>query len=95
MSCFLYRGDPGIRVSSRDDFGQATLVAFDPPQEKIWEDHVGGSPWASGYVLPPVPKDNIWHISTSFGKPGTFVVRCQANDGLLMTSQNITFTVTP
>ena len=95
MGCFLYRGDPGIRVSSREDFGQATLVAFDPPQEKIWEDHVGGSPWATGYTLPPVPKDNIWTISTSFGKPGTYVVRCQANDGLLTTFQNVTFKVTP
>ena len=95
MSCFLYRGDPGIRVSSREDFGQATLVAFDPPQEKIWEDHVGGSPWASGYVLPPVPKDNIWKISTSFGKAGTFVVRCQANDGLLTSFTDVTFRVTP
>jgi hypothetical protein len=95
MSCFLYRGDPGIRVSSREDFGQATLVALDPLQEKIWEDHVGGSPWATGYTLPPIPKDNIWNISTSFGKAGTFVVRRQANDGLLTSFTDVTFKVTP
>jgi hypothetical protein len=93
MSCFLYRGDPAIKISSREDFGQATLIAFDPPQEKVWEDPRGGSPFASGYQLPPIPKDNTWHINTTFSKPGTFVVRCQAHDGLLVTNQNVTFKV--
>jgi hypothetical protein len=69
-------------------------VAFDPPQEKVWEDHRGTSPWATGYVLPPVPKDNTWVIHTAFQEPGTYVVRCQAHDGLLVTNQNVTFTVT-
>jgi hypothetical protein len=93
MSCFLYRGDPAITVSRRQDFGQASLVAFDPPQEKVWEDTRGGSPFAAGYKLPPVPKDNTWHINTTFSKPGTYVVRCQAHDGLIATNQNVTFKV--
>ena len=33
---------------------------------------------------PPVPKDNIWNVNVDFAKPGTFVVRCQAHDGVLM-----------
>lgn len=82
MACFPYRGD-------------ARNIAFDPPQEKVWEDHRGGSPWASGYALPPIPKDNKWIIHTSFKQPGTYVVRCQAHDGLLVTNQNVTFTVQP
>jgi hypothetical protein len=82
-------------VSSKEDFGQSTLVAFDPPQEKVWEDHRGGSPWATGYTLPPAPKDNIWHITTSFARPGTFVVRCQAHDGLLVSWTDVTYEVTP
>mgnify|MGYP003352604114 CR=1 FL=1 len=95
MVCFLYRGDPETRVSSREDFGQGTLVHFDPPQEKVWEDHRGGSPFAAGYVLPPVPKDNIWNVNVDFAKPGTFVVRCQAHDGVLMNNKDITFEVRP
>jgi len=93
MQCFLYRGDPETKVTG--DFGHAANLVFDPPQEKAWEDHRGGSPWAAGYRLPPLPKDNIWHIKTSFKAPGTYVVRCQAHDGLLVTNQNLTFTVVP
>ena len=93
-SCYLYRGDPEIRVANKEDFGQASLVYFDPPQEKVYEDHRGGSPWATGYTLPPIPKDNTWHVFTMFTRPGTFVVRCQAHDGLRMSAEDITFEVT-
>ena len=93
MQCFLFRGDPESRAAG--DFGHSANLMFDPPQEKAWEDHRGGSPWAAGYTLPPLPKDNTWHIKTSFKAPGTYVVRCQAHDGLLVTNQNVTFTVTP
>jgi hypothetical protein len=92
--CYLYRGDPEVKVSSKQDEGQASLVHFDPPQEKVYEDHRGGSPWATGYTLPPVPKDNTWHVFTSFGQAGTFVVRCQAHDGLRSTVEDIPFEVT-
>ena len=93
MNCFLYRGDPETSVAG--DFGHAANVMFDPPQEKAWEDHRGGSPWASGYTLPPLPKDNIWNIKMSFKQAGTYVVRCMAHDGLLLSTQHVTFTVTP
>jgi len=93
MQCFLFRGDPETKVAG--DFGHAASVVFDPPQEKAWEDHRGGSPWAAGYTLPPLPKDNIWHIKTSFKEAGNYVVRCQAHDGNLVTNQNVAFTVTP
>jgi hypothetical protein len=93
-SCYLYRGDPEIRNASLGDFGQASLVHFDPPQEKVYEDHRGGSPWATGYTLPPRPKDDTWRVFTAFHRAGTFVVRCQAHDGLLMTVEDITFEVT-
>lgn len=93
MQCFLYRGDPASQIEG--DFGQAKEVAFDPPQAKAWEDHRHGSPWAAGYRLPPVPPDNTWKIKTSFSRPGTYVIRCQAHDGLLITNSNVTFTVTP
>src|SRR5204863_6073361 len=89
MGCFLYRGPQ----AGHGDFGDAASVVFDPPQPKAWEDNRGASPWASGYALPPIPKDNTWVIKTSFREPGTYVVRCQAHDGLLMTNKDITFTV--
>ena len=82
MGCFMYRG-------------KASAVTFSPRQPKMWEDHRGGSPWATGYALPPIPKDNKWIIQSTFSEPGTYVVRCLAHDGLLQTPKDITFTVTP
>jgi len=69
-------------------------VTFEPPQAKMWEDHRGGSPWATGYTLPPIPKDNKWVIQATFDQPGTYTVRCLAHDGLLQTPADVTFTVT-
>jgi hypothetical protein len=83
----------GLRVACYP-YRSSGEIAFNPPQEKVWEDHRGGSPWAAGYQLPPVPKDGKWHIEARFAEPGTYVVRCQAHDGLLVTKQDITFTVT-
>jgi hypothetical protein len=80
MGCFVYRGE-------------GPAVKFEPPQPKMWEDHRGGSPFATGYVIPPVPKDNKWIVQTTFQDPGTYVVRCLAHDGLLQTPADITFTV--
>jgi len=81
MGCFVYRGT-------------GSAVAFDPPQIKMWEDHRGGSPWAAGFVLPPIPKDNRWVLQTSFAEPGNYVVRCLAHDGSLQTPADVAFTVT-
>jgi len=80
MGCFVYRGS-------------SAPVAFEPPQPKMWEDHRGGSPWATGYTLPPIPKDNTWEIQTKFDEPGNYTVRCLAHDGLLTTPADVTFTV--
>ncbi len=81
MGCFIYRGN--------------SAVLFNPPQPKMWEDHRGGSPWAAGYVLPPIPKDNKWVVEATFREPGNYVVRCLAHDGLRQTPADVTFTVTP
>ena len=80
VGCFVYRGE-------------GPAVSFDPPQTKMWEDHRGGSPFATGYTLPPIPKDNKWTVHTTFQDPGIYVVRCLAHDGLLQTPADITFTV--
>jgi hypothetical protein len=93
MQCFLHRGDPD--TEREGDLGHASSVVFDPPQAKAWEDHRGGSPWAPGYILPPLPPDNTWVINTTFTQPGSYVVRCQGHDGLLATNSDITFNVVP
>ena len=49
-------------------------MAFDPPQDKVWEDHRGGSPWAAGYWLPPILKDNTWMVHVPFAALRTYVV---------------------
>ena len=82
MGCFVYRGP-------------TKPVTIDPPQMKMWEDHRGGSAFAAGFVLPPVPKDGKYLINVNFSEPGTYVIRCLAHDGLRQTPQDMTFTVNP
>jgi hypothetical protein len=77
---FVYRG--------------AGKVTFDPPQFKAYEDSRGGSPWAPGWIAPPVPPDGQWVVHATFSEPGTYVLRCQAHDGALMTNRDVTVTVT-
>jgi len=80
LAWFVYRG-PG-------------KVTFDPPQFKAHEDSRGGSPWAPGWVAPPVPPDEQWVVQATFSEPGTYVLRCQAHDGALATNRDVTVTVT-
>jgi hypothetical protein len=81
LSWFLYRG--------------AGKVMFDPPQTKVWEDYRdgGNSPWSAGWVTPKVPADGKWLIHAAFSEPGTYVLRCQAHDGGLTATEDITFVV--
>jgi hypothetical protein len=81
LSWYVYRG--------------AGKVSFDPPQIKVWEDYRDGenSPWSAGWAAPPVPPDGKWVTRVTFSEPGTYVLRCLAHDGGLMTSHNVTFVV--
>jgi len=81
LSWFVYRG-PG-------------KVTFDPPQIKVWEDYRDGenSPWSAGWAAPPVPPDGKWVSRVTFSEPGSYVLRCLAHDGGLMTSNDVTFVV--
>jgi hypothetical protein len=82
LSWFVYRG--------------AGKVTFDPPQTKVWEDtrDGGNSPWSYGWKTPPPPPENRWVATATFPTPGTYVLRCLAHDGGLMTSEDVTVTVT-
>ena len=82
FSWFLYRGTGG--------------VVFDPPQIKVWEDtrEDSNSPWGPGWVTPEPPPDNTWIVRATFSAPGTYVLRAQAHDGGLSTTEDVTFVVT-
>lgn len=79
VAWFVYRGPGG--------------VTFDPPQFKVNEDPSGGSPWAPGWLVPPLPPDAKWVVRATFSEPGTYIVRCLAHDGALATSEDVAVTV--
>jgi hypothetical protein len=81
LSWFVYRG--------------TGHVSFDPPQIEVWEDYRDGtnSPWSTGWRTPPAPPQGKWVSQVTFSEPGTYVLRCLAHDGGLMTSEDVTFVV--
>jgi hypothetical protein len=46
-------------------------------------------------VNPPIPDGNRWVTHATFRAPGTYVLQAQATDGKWLTTDNVTFTVTP
>ena len=82
VSWFLYRG-PGT-------------VTFDPPQVKTWEDTRAGanSPWAPLWSAPQLPGDGKVPARVTFSEPGTYVLRCRADDGALVSDEELTIVVT-
>jgi len=81
VSWFLYRG-PGS-------------VTFDPPQIKAWEDTRAGanSPWAPLWSAPMLPPDGKQPVQVTFWEPGTYVLRCRADDGALVSDEEVTVVV--
>ena len=81
VSWFMYRG-PG-------------KVTFDPPQVKAWEDTRAGanSPWAPLWSAPKLPADGRQEVHVTFDTPGTYVLRCRADDGALVADEEVTITV--
>jgi hypothetical protein len=82
LSWFVYRGKG--------------KVVFDPVQTRVWEDTRDGanSPWSYGWRTPPVPPEGKWVVRATFTEPGNFVLRCQAHDGGLATTHDVTFVIT-
>jgi hypothetical protein len=83
VSWFVYRGPVG---------GKAT---FDPPQVKAWEDTRAGanSPWAPVWAAPKIPEDGLLPVQVSFSAPGTYILRCRADDGALVADDEVTIVV--
>jgi len=83
VTWFLYRGPAGGKVT------------FDPPQIKPWEDTRAGanSPWAPIWLAPPIPEDGRQPVKVTFSEPGTYVLRCRADDGALVSDEEVTVVV--
>jgi len=83
VTWFLYRGPAGGKVT------------FDPPQIKPWEDTRAGanSPWAPIWVAPPIPADGRQPVTVTFSEPGTYILRCRADDGALVSDEELTVVV--
>ena len=83
VSWFVYRGPVAAKVT------------FDPPQVKAWEDTRAGanSPWAPVWVAPKLPDDGLQPVQVTFSEPGTYVLRCRADDGALVADEEVTIVV--
>ena len=83
VSWFMYRGPAGATVT------------FDPPQVKAWEDTRAGanSPWAPQWAAPKLPDDGLLPVQVTFSVPGTYVLRCRADDGALVADEEVTIVV--
>lgn len=79
VAWFVYRG--------------AGEVTFDPPQFKVYMDLRSESPWTPGWLPPALPPDGRWQVTATFADAGTYVLRCLAHDGALMTWQDVTVVV--
>ena len=84
----------GLRLSWFVSRGKGNVV-FDPVQAKVWEDtrDNANSPWSYGWRTPPVPPDGKWVVRATFPEPGTYVLRCQAHDGGLASTGDVTIVV--
>jgi hypothetical protein len=84
VSWFVYRQPEGANVT------------FDPPQIKAWEDTRSGanSPWAPQWTAPALPADGRQSVQVTFSEPGTYVLRCRADDGALVADEDVTIIVT-
>ncbi len=84
VSWFVYRSPAGATVT------------FDPLQIKAWEDTRAGanSPWAPLWTAPAVPADGRIPVHVTFSEPGTYVLRCRADDGALVSDDEVTIVVT-
>ena len=82
-SWFVYRQPVGATVT------------FDPPQIKPWEDTRAGmnSPWAPLWTPPQIPADGKQPVSVTFSQPGTYILRCRADDGALYGDDEVTIVV--
>jgi hypothetical protein len=71
-------------------------VTIEPDQVEVWEDTREGanSPWAPRWTPPQWPADGKWSAQATFSEPGSYILRCRADDGALTGDDDITVNVT-
>jgi hypothetical protein len=52
------------------------------------------SPWAPLWAPTPIPADGRQPVAVTFSEPGTYILRCRADDGALFADQDVTIIVT-
>lgn len=94
-SRFTVDSATGLRLSWFVYRGKGKVV-FDPVQTKVWEDtrDRANSPWSYGWRTPPVPPEGKWVVRATFTEAGSYVLRCQAHDGGLATTEDVALVVT-
>ena len=87
----------GLFTAARDRSASIPDLRSAANQTFTWEDPRPGAntPWSRGWEPPPLPADGRWTVEATFADPGTYVLRAQAHDGGLDTSQDVTFIVEP
>jgi hypothetical protein len=85
----------GLRVAWYVYRGPGDKVTFDPEQIKLYPDYTGNSPFASGWLPPPVPADGRFPVKVTFSAPGTYVLQVMAHDGGFGVTRDVTVTVSP
>lgn len=83
----------GLRVAWYVYRGAGAKVTFDPEQIKMYPDYTGNSPFAPGWLPPPVPPDGKHSVTVTFGAPGTYVLQVMAHDGGFGITQDVTVNV--
>jgi hypothetical protein len=85
----------GLRVAWFVYRGPGEKVTFDPPQFKVYQDKKpgGNSPFSPEWAPPPIPADNKFPVTVTFGAPGAYVVRVLAHDGGLDTAKDVAVNV--
>ena len=89
-----YHPARGLRVAWYVYRGPADKVAFEPEQFKIYPDLKGNSPFAPGWLPPPVPPEGgKFSARATFAAPGEYVLQVMANDGGYGVTDSVTVTV--
>jgi hypothetical protein len=84
----------GVRVSWIQYRGGPATAKFSPAQSLIYSDPRSPlSPWAPGWIPPPLAANGEVVTNATLSEPGTYVLRAIAHDGYSYRTQDVRVTV--